>query len=457
MGNSSGSCSYGRHLRTCKQNRRQGVGSNGYGNCFGLINRLIKLFVGLFIVLLVPNLYLIRYLAKTFIKKCHLFYEPVILVGAGKTAERVLRYYRNDLGYRYDIVGLIDDNPLSEKVASRFLLYGKVADAESIIRDSGVQTVIITAPGMHRDQLQELISKIQPYVRDISFAPDLIGTPMIGAEAEVLFSEEVLMLHMRNNLARRRNRIIKRVFDIICTTIGSILTLDTLFQDGYDAVFIGSGVWRPRGLGVRGESLGNCHYAVDYLQNPDVYHLGDRVAVIGSGNSAMDAARTAIRKGSRFVTVYARRNEVRASIREYEYAQADGVEFDLCKGVAAITKDGPMLYERHFDKEGNLLSEDEPQLYPADSTIIAVSQAPKDKIVRTTTGLEVDNRGLVEVDENGATTREGVFSGGDVVLGPANVVEVVKDAKHVAKAMDAYLMRKRENGEKNAYPRETAE
>ena len=241
------------------------------------------------------------------------------------------------------------------------------------------------------------------------------------------------------------------------TTIGSILTLDTLFQDGYDAVFIGSGVWRPRGLGVRGESLGNCHYAVDYLQNPDVYHLGDRVAVIGSGNSAMDAARTAIRKGSRFVTVYARRNEVRASIREYEYAQADGVEFDLCKGVAAITKDGPMLYERHFDKEGNLLSEDEPQLYPADSTIIAVSQAPKDKIVRTTTGLEVDNRGLVEVDENGATTREGVFSGGDVVLGPANVVEVVKDAKHVAKAMDAYLTRKRENGEKNAYPRETAE
>ena len=154
-----------------------------------------------------------------------------------------------------------------------------------------------------------------------------------------------------------------------------------------------------------------------------------------------------IRKGSRFVTVYARRNEVRASMREYEYAQADGVEFDLCKGVAAITKDGPMLYERHFDKEGNLLSEDEPQIYPADSTIIAVSQAPKDKIVRTTTGLEVDNRGLVEVDENGATTREGVFSGGDVVLGPANVVEVVKDAKHVAKAMDAYLTRKREAAE----------
>ena len=104
-----------------------------------------------------------------------------------------------------------------------------------------------------------------------------------------------------------------------------------------------------------------------------------------------------------------------------------------------------MLYDRHFDEEGNLVSEDEPQLYKADSTIIAVSQGPKDKIVRSTTGLEVNERGLVEVDENGATTREGVFSGGDVVLGPANVVQVVKDAKHVAAAMDAYLTKKREN------------
>lgn len=141
----------------------------------------------------------------------------------------------------------------------------------------------------------------------------------------------------------------------------------------------------------------------------------------------MDAARTAIRKGSRFVTVYARRNEVRASIREYEYAQADGVEFDLCK-ASPSRRTARCSTSATFDADGNLLSEDEPQLYPADSTIIAVSQAPKDKIVRTTTGLEVDNRGLVEVDENGATTREGVFSGGDVVLGPANVVEVVGDA-----------------------------
>ena len=182
-----------------------------------------RLFVGLSTVLIILNLYVIRYLMKLFLKKAHLFYEPVILVGAGKTAERVLRYYKNDLGYRFDIVGLIDDHPLSKKLASKFLLYGEVKDAEAIIRDSGIQTVIITAPGMDLDQLQDLIAKIQPYVRDISFAPDLIGTPMASVEAEVLFSEEVLMLHMKNNLARRRNRWLKRIFDLVFTTVGSLL------------------------------------------------------------------------------------------------------------------------------------------------------------------------------------------------------------------------------------------
>lgn len=229
-------------------------------------------------------------------------------------------------------------------------------------------------------------------------------------------------------------------------TIGGIITLDTIFDDGHDAIFIGSGVWRPRSLGVKGESLGNCHYAVDYLQNPDSFELGDRVAIIGAGNSAMDAARTAIRKGSRYVTVYTRSPKVAASRHEFEYAQADGVEFDFCQGIEAITKEGPKLRRRHFDEEGNLTGEDEPILYPADSTIIAVSQAPRDTIVRTTTGVETNSKGLVEVDENGATTRPGVFSAGDVVLGPCNVVQVVSDAKHVAEAMDAYLREKR--GEK---------
>lgn len=228
------------------------------------------------------------------------------------------------------------------------------------------------------------------------------------------------------------------------TTIGGALNLDVLFRDGYDAIFIGSGVWRPRALGIKGESLGNCHFAVDYLQSPDCYQLGERVAVIGSGNSAMDVARTAIRKGARHVTVYARRDKVSASIKEFEYSKADGVVFEFGKAPVEITPEGPMMVDTAYDEAGNLIT-DGAVLCPADSVIVAVSQEPKDKIVRTTTGVTVNKKGLIEVDEAGQTTREGVFSGGDVVMGPYNVVLAVKDAKHVVESMDKYLQQKAAN------------
>lgn len=228
------------------------------------------------------------------------------------------------------------------------------------------------------------------------------------------------------------------------TTIGGALHLDDLFTDGFEAVFIGSGAWRPRRLNVKGESLGNVAYAVDYLQNPDVYQLGDRVAVIGAGNSAMDVARTAVRKGSRQVTIYCRGQKARASVREIDYAMADGVDFVYGVDTVEITPEGPMFRQHTFDEEGNITAESEPKLYGADTTIIAVSQTTKSKIADSTTGLELGEHGLIAVHGNGETTKEGVFSGGDVVLGPWNVIQTVKNSKSVAAAMDAYLTKKRE-------------
>ena len=85
--------------------------------------------------------------------------------------------------------------------------------------------------------------------------------------------------------------------------IGSVLTVDDLFRDEYKAVFIGTGVWKPRSLGAKGESLGHVHYAIDYLKNPDVYTLGNSLCVIGAGNVAMDVARTAVRNGVKDVRI----------------------------------------------------------------------------------------------------------------------------------------------------------
>jgi len=108
------------------------------------------------------------------------------------------------------------------------------------------------------------------------------------------------------------------------TTIGGALEIKDLFRDGYESIFIGTGVWRPKKLGIKGESLGNVHFAIDYLANPDSYELGDTVAIIGMGNSAMDVARTALRKGARNVTLYARGLKSQASAEEIAYAKVDG-------------------------------------------------------------------------------------------------------------------------------------
>ena len=164
-----------------------------------------------------------RLFLSLWLKRGRYFYEEVIFVGAGKTAERVLRVFQDDLGYRYHIIGFIDDDPVSDKIANTYRLLGKVDEAAKIIRNSTVQAVIITIPGMERDKLQNLIRAIQPHVRSLSYVPDLIGTPMADVKAQSLFSEEILMLHMRNNLALRRNRMYKRLFDLVLTTIGGLV------------------------------------------------------------------------------------------------------------------------------------------------------------------------------------------------------------------------------------------
>lgn len=224
------------------------------------------------------------------------------------------------------------------------------------------------------------------------------------------------------------------------TTIGGAISVDDLFRDGYLAVFIGTGVWRPNSLNIKGESLGNVHFAIDYLVNPDSYDLGEKVAIIGAGNSAMDVARTALRKGAREVTVYTHSEKVRASVREVEYAQIDGVNFEYCKSPVELTDKGPIFANIIINEDGEkMVQAGTEKLYPADTTFIAVSQGPKDKIVSTTQGIDVNQRGLITVDENGKTTRNGIFAAGDVVNGAKTVVEAVKFSKAVADAMDEYM------------------
>jgi glutamate synthase (NADPH/NADH) small chain len=226
------------------------------------------------------------------------------------------------------------------------------------------------------------------------------------------------------------------------TLIGPVIGIDHLFADGYKVVFIGTGVWNPRPLRLKGESLGHVHYAIHYLKNPDVYALGDRVAVIGAGNVAMDVARTVLRKGASEVTVLYRRGEgdISATRYEYEYARLDGVRFRFYASPVEITDRGVMIVDTRVVEGEDGQRRVEPvegsqSLFKADSVFIAASQAPRSNL----TGLEVGRTGLVITDEEGRTNRPGVFASGDVVTGAKTVAEAVNFSKRTANAIIDYV------------------
>lgn len=204
------------------------------------------------------------------------------------------------------------------------------------------------------------------------------------------------------------------------TTIGGgALTLEDLFRDGYCSVYTGAGVWWPKTLGIRGESLGNVHYGIDYLANPDVFALGERVAIIGAGNAAVDVARTALRHGAREVTLYELKPAAAATETEQCYARMDGARFEFGKKIVEITREGPVFHNVRYDNAGQVLEESEAcEQIPADSTIIAISQTP---ISRITPAME------------------GVFASGDSVQTHRTIVEAVEHSKRVAVAMDEFM------------------
>lgn len=222
--------------------------------------------------------------------------------------------------------------------------------------------------------------------------------------------------------------------------IGDAIGIEDLFRDGYKAIFIGTGVWRANALHIKGETLGNVHFAINYLTNPDVYRLGDKVTIIGAGNAAMDVARTAIRKGSAEVTCFSITEKVAASEYEYKYARLEGVKFEYSLKPVEIREDGVVF--RKVTENGNGVCEEIPDsdvFYPSTSVIIAISQGPRNVIVNSTTGLNVNDRGLLRADSNGFTSREGIFASGDVVSGARSVVEAVAHSKIVAESMHKYM------------------
>lgn len=169
------------------------------------------------------HLSIVRYILKKFLIAINIWQIPVVIVGAGKTAQLLINAFSQDAGLGYKVVGLIEDNPNQRvKAFAGIPFIGNFGKAVDSIYNTGVQNVIIAAPGLKREELVNMVYQLQPYVKNITFIPDLFEIPVGSLELETLFEEKAVLLKVRNNLARHYNRVLKQMFDIIATLLGGL-------------------------------------------------------------------------------------------------------------------------------------------------------------------------------------------------------------------------------------------
>lgn len=255
--------------------------------------------------------------------------------------------------------------------------------------------------------------------------------------------------------------------EIVCNAvIGKTDTVEDLLDGGYDAVFIGAGAGLPYFLRVPGETLNGIYSGNEYLTRVNLMRadlfpqyitpvkVGKRVAVVGCGDTAMDAARTSIRLGPEEVRVVYRRSRAEAPARkeEIEHAEAEGVNFQFLtaptrffgdengwvKAMECIVMElGPpdeSGRRRPMEIKGS------EYVVPVDTVVIAIGFGVNRLIAQTTPGLRTDRKGLIVVDpETGMTTKPGVFAGGDVITGGSTVIMAMGQGKRAARAVDRYL------------------
>lgn len=253
------------------------------------------------------------------------------------------------------------------------------------------------------------------------------------------------------------------------TIVGKSVSVDDLLdKEGYDAVFIGSGAGLPMFMHIPGETASGVFSANEFLTRNNLMKAfredydtpifaGKRAVVVGGGNVAMDAARTALRLGAETHIVYRRSEaELPARAEEVHHAKEEGVIFDLLTNPVEILQDengwvrGVRVIHMELgepDQSGRRRPVEIPgseEEIPADTVIMALGTSPNPLLSSTTEGLETNRKGCLIADEkNGQTTREGVFAGGDAVIGAATVILAMGAGKQAARGIDEYLKAKR--------------
>jgi len=187
-----------------------------------------RIFMVLSSVLTFIYLVITYYIVTWILLRCGLWQKPVVLVGAGKTAQLIANAFENDnyLGYR--IMGVIEDHQTERPLTYRYPVIGSFKNAEQAIVASGIKDVIIATPGLKREALTELVYRIQPYVNDLRVIPNLFGLPLGNLEVETLFMQKLIMLKINNNFLKLSNHLFKKIFDTTIGLVGFLVIMPVL-------------------------------------------------------------------------------------------------------------------------------------------------------------------------------------------------------------------------------------
>ena len=262
-----------------------------YASIYAIVSIILFLYVGqiasstsrLFIILfgIISFLFLIfsRYIVKKIFERFGVLQIPILIIGAGKTAEILAKCILDDVGMGYKVIGLLEDNNVEDGILKKFPVLGGFADAESVIKKTGVQNLLIAAPGLEQVTLVKLIDAVQPLVKSVGVVPNLVGVPMSGVEIESLLNEKIMILYLKNNLVKPVNKLLKIFFEIILTVISIVIFspvlciialliyLDSKGPIIYDGKRVGQGekefkCYKFRSMYVNGEEI-----LANYLQN----------------------------------------------------------------------------------------------------------------------------------------------------------------------------------------------
>lgn len=264
------------------------------GCCFGFLICMLMIFLMrnsmqvsryyavCFFVCLLLYMSIMRYTVGCVLHSIERIKEPVLLIGAGKTADKLLTYLEHDYCYYYRIIGIVDDHPVSAILPQKYPVLGGMEKAPDIIMQQGIRTVILAVPGLSEGRMRNLMYSIQHLTDTIVFVPGLVGSPLGSVEISTLFVEQLTLIKSKNNLSRWYNRWLKFAFDMLVTFCGTLLILPVLLLV---AILVGidnkgSIFFAHRRIGRNGREF-PCYKFQTMVSNADevlVKHLSENAA-----------------------------------------------------------------------------------------------------------------------------------------------------------------------------------